>query len=658
MQWFGEFQIDLRDRSNVRSLFRDPSRSIEISASMSLAAEERQYLDEEAEALIEPVVWRGLLGPQFDEYRNHQTALATLYRQHGERANQEIATKSALLREGLQQTVHNLSLSIAPDGRLGPGHSLVAEVLFQTYSPEKLGIIDFHGASRNYARETLGGVNVNLHDSSDSRREMSLYNLQGKYSNIKTELAGAYIRDLIARDAGTVPEGDSGLDSTLQELFRTFFPDKEYLGVRPESSGGLRFSVRTVDGASHDINDLSSGEKEVLYGYLRLRSTTPRHSMILIDEPELHLNPALLRGFPDFYHRNIGRARDNQLWLVTHSDTLLRQAVGNANYNLFHMTPATAVGDVAENQAAEILADDQLDTAIVSLVGDLAMYRPNAKVAIFEGGGGSDFDVTVVTRLFPKFAQRVNCVSGGSKRRVRDLYGVLAETAKGAGLADKFYAIVDRDSDHERSGLEEGHALEWDAYHIENYFLSPTYLRRALVTLGSAGHFADDAAVASALEDTAREVVDTLVMEILRQDLNAEIRRAINLGGRPGDVDPVTAIEPALAGTWQRLADIRTALDTEQLRERIANYRESLEVSFEKQSWSVDMPGRSILKRFVDRYLDGKAEYSAFMGVVLDKMADDNYQPPGMLRVIEQILSPDLTEHSEPRIHGSEQLAP
>src|SRR6185437_183705 len=127
------------------------------------------------------------------------------------------------------------------------------------------------------------------------------------------------------------------LNETLKELFQTFFPDKRYEGVAPQSRGGLEFPVRLSTGETHDIDELSSGEKEILYGYLKLKNSTPKHSIILLDEPELHMNPSLLQGFTDFYHRHIGRAQGNQLWLVTHSDTLLRQAVGNSNYRVYQM---------------------------------------------------------------------------------------------------------------------------------------------------------------------------------------------------------------------------------------------------------------------------------------------------------------------------------
>ena len=90
--------------------------------------------------------------------------------------------------------------------------------------------------------------------------------------------------------------------------------------------------MKTNSGAIHDLDELSSGEKEVLYGYLRIRNSAPRYSIILIDEPELHLNPRLIRGLPSFYHRNLGQALDNQIWLITHSDALLREVVGRTEF--------------------------------------------------------------------------------------------------------------------------------------------------------------------------------------------------------------------------------------------------------------------------------------------------------------------------------------
>ena len=77
------------------------------------------------------------------------------------------------------------------------------------------------------------------------------------------------------------------LQSTMKELFRRFFQGKEFEGVRANERDELEFSVTLSDGQRHDINDRSSGEKETLFGYLRLRNSSQRNSIILLDEPEL-----------------------------------------------------------------------------------------------------------------------------------------------------------------------------------------------------------------------------------------------------------------------------------------------------------------------------------------------------------------------------------
>ncbi len=47
------------------------------------------------------------------------------------------------------------------------------------------------------------------------------------------------------------------------------------------------------------------------------------------------------------------------------------------------------------------------DRALVDLVGDLAAYRPHAKVVILEGKSEDGFDETCIRRLFPEVAKRI-----------------------------------------------------------------------------------------------------------------------------------------------------------------------------------------------------------------------------------------------------------
>src|SRR5437762_6353542 len=234
---------------------------------------------------------------------------------------------------------------------------------------------------------------------------------------------------MLAQEAGVPREQQSTLSSTLQELFNTFFPDKTFLGPTPTRQGALTFPVKTKDGHIHDLDELSAGEKEILYGYLRIRNSAPKNSIIIMDEPELHLNPRLIRGLLQFYKKNLGEALGNQIWLVTHSDALLREVVGAERYNVFHMLPCSSIS-LEEPQLRPLNANADLDLALVDLVGDLAAYRPSGKVVIFEGGGDADFDRRVVGALFPELQANANLISGSNKVRVRALHEILEEAAK------------------------------------------------------------------------------------------------------------------------------------------------------------------------------------------------------------------------------------
>lgn len=512
MQWFNELAINVQDRNELQRMFRDPAVPVEIEAVIELSPSEQQFMLEQRADLVLPIAWQNVTGQRMDHWSFNRMSIAMQLAQHQTEMNAAVAALSEQLAGDLADPKYTISLTITPDGNILKSECLPIEVSFQADQPEHLGIIEYHSASRTYTREPLQGINLDAQAFRNQRRQQRLYNWQAKYQNVRTELATSYLRNLIAAQSGEAQTGED-LNETLKELFTTFFPDKVYEGVRPLPGGSLEFPVRLPGGERHDIDDLSSGEKEILYGYLRLRNSTPRESIILLDEPELHLNPSLLQGFPDFYYRHLGVAQGNQLWLVTHSDTLLRQAIGNSNYRVYHMVSATTSS--TGNQATEVLLEDDVDRAVIDLVGDLAGYRPHAKVVILEGKGDDSFDISLVQRLFPDFAKRVNLVSVGYKRRVRDLYEVLeASTSKAGG--NRFFAVVDRDS--EGTEMDEGapRVFSWDRYHIENYLLDAAVMRDVSNSLAGKTLFASDQAVTTALKSCAKKLINKLVSSAFR----------------------------------------------------------------------------------------------------------------------------------------------
>jgi predicted ATPase len=638
-QWFGEFAVDLGDRNALAKLFRAPSKPIVIRGTILFDSTEIQYMKDNAENLVQPLAWQQVTGQPVDFWTFSRVGIAAQLRQHQPELTQAASDLARNIRQELSTTtMHTIALEIRPNGDMAIEPCQAVEVAFQAYEPEHLGVIEYHSASRTYSRQQVGGINLDTRAFEDQRRTQRLYNAQTKYQNIKTELATSYLRNIIARESGETEAADD-LNETLKELFATFFPDKSYEGVRPRPGGALDFPVRLTTGEVHDIDELSSGEKEILYGYLKLKNSTPRTSVILVDEPELHLNPSLLQGFADFYYRHLGVAQGNQLWLVTHSDTLLRQAVGNANYRVFQMVAASAM-DGTENQAVEVIADDDVERVTIDLVGELASYRPHGKVVILEGQTENGFDVNVVSRLFPDFSRRVNLVSGGNKRRVRDLYDALQDVAAQTGMRNRFFVIVDKDREASTPIASGAAEFAWDVYHIENYLLDVGCVRAATTTLlGGNDPFESDDQVLEELRVCASELVHALVLESLQQEINGELVHAINIGGPPETENPATDLYPSIEGSLGRLQDVGATLTITELTTRADTHRVNLETALADGSWIREFPGRLVLRRYAHKRLLGRIDSLLFSNTVLDKMVERGVQPDSMARILDMIAT-------------------
>lgn len=82
-------------------------------------------------------------------------------------------------------------------------------------------------------------------------------------------------------------------------------------------------------GEEFDINNLSSGEKQLFLRTLSIKMLEPKNSIILIDEPELSLHPKWQQRIVEVY-KNIGE--NNQIILATHSPHILGSV---SNENIF-----------------------------------------------------------------------------------------------------------------------------------------------------------------------------------------------------------------------------------------------------------------------------------------------------------------------------------
>jgi hypothetical protein len=630
-QWMGEFQINITNRNDFVTLLNNPALELRITCEFSLHSDERAYIKDHCDDLVRQSIWRTIY-PEMYRWSSFQAVplAAHLREREDEIRERTEADVAALTDELAKDHIIGEFFLEASTSNIHVTPSKVLETVFGTFLPHYLGVIDYHGPHRMYGRETLSGINLNLDALEQQRSQSALYNYASKYTNMKSEMAASYIKEILAEAAGQGSDGRESLSQTLKELFRTFFPDKEFLGPQPTPDGTLRFPVRTADGATHDLNELSAGEKEVLYGYLRLRNSAPRFSVVLLDEPELHLNPRLIKGLPAFYNKHLGHALDNQIWLITHSDALLREAVGHEGYSVFHMQTPTGI---TTEQAVPLVAKEGLQRAVIDLVGDLASYRPDAKLVIFEGEN-SEFDQRMTSTLFPAFSEKVNTVSAGNKQRVRGLHEVLAVALEKGEVPMKIFSIVDPDA--EEANPVAGHRFSWDVYHIENYLLESRYIFKTIKDIGVTSYSTEEE-IYAALRECARETLAGLVRHRLASEVNSELVKAIQT-----TTDPHAAeVAPLLAETVLRSVEkiskrAEESFSLERLKEKEVVLRREYEQALAADSWRRRFRGREVLRRFAGKI--GKTTYEVLRDLIIANMRDAGYQPEGMRAVINEIL--------------------
>ena len=634
--WWQEKSLNINDRASALAVLRQKNRLGRIIASIRLEPSERQFILSDDYRLTERLALLEL----FPGLRSHHAEGLWNWRSIPElvRRKSEIQKRAEDIQTDIRTQLAGEEIRgevvIFPDGTLDIIPNRALTYIFSTFEPDHLGVIDFHAADRSYSYEQVSNVNIRVSQKDDQWKNSAIYNLAQKYSNVKTALANEWIRNIIAEKAG----GQEGLEAELTETLRSIFSElihgKHFAGPTPTPTGELEFPVHTA-GSSHDLNELSSGEKEVVFGYLRTRARAARNSVIIVDEPELHLNPAMIRGLPTLYQRHIGKALNNQIWLVTHSDVFLRTAFYDSDMELFHM--AVASEEPGNNQITKISQRSEFDRACIELIGDIANYRPDQPVLIVEGQ--QQFDVLMLRRLFPEMIKRVNLLEAGGKNQVLQRQAALKNSAEKSDQPKVILSITD--SDGGNNSNEDAGQYQWPAYHIENYLLEPRYIGLAIDSIGANPPQATSLNyVQRVLQDSMDEVALNVGQRRLVRKFRSRLSSHLRL-----NVDPSN---PNLTASQikQQILQCKTSIIHEF--DKLSNEKD-LEAEVEKQKEETEklrqqgtaadmLPGREVLKKVAERATP-RGSYEALRNAILNEMARDEYQPPAMKAVLERCLS-------------------
>lgn len=310
------------------------------------------------------------------------------------------------------------------------------------------------------------------------------------------------------------------------------------------------------DSAGSEVayEELSGGERELAFLVGQLDRFGMRDGLFLLDEPELHLNPELLRGWLDYLR---GTITSGQAWVATHSLEAAEIAGPAATFVIER-------GDDRMVRSVSPLAGRPALSTLAAAVGTPAFSVARSRFVLIEGRRERRERERFATVLGSAVADRFIEADGCTEviDRMRALRSLASEEEQ-----LRVAAIIDRDfrTQDERESMAENPGVHVLSVHeIENLFLQPDLVAQLLLDVGREGAETLSILQCVADPDAGRWAFEKAKAEEgWRDDLQASARRAGELTWQD--------IETDVPGAARNISDCFTQLkDADRARRRLA----------------------------------------------------------------------------------------
>jgi predicted ATPase len=327
------------------SIARDVSLPVKVSLSIELNDGEMNYLASITQQLGQEIL-RGQMGRSEDQ---NQLALTQFL------SSEEGKTQLEKYKNEIEGAITSLSkpvvlpinLTIDPNSGGIRGDNQLYQTMItmlERRQPPNRALFSYFPADRAFP---AGEANIQIgSNEANNQIQSHLGQAATKYQRLKQTI----VNNLLL----------SGVDQNkLQEDFSLvlgkLLPGKELAGISVTPVGTLKVSIRELSsGKVFDIDGMSSGEKGLILTFMLLYRTLAEGGVALVDEPELHLNPAVCKNIISFIAEEIVPSNNIQVLLCTHSGDILGSAFDRVDCTVHHLRAHNDATKIYEKDSHEV----------------------------------------------------------------------------------------------------------------------------------------------------------------------------------------------------------------------------------------------------------------------------------------------------------------
>jgi predicted ATPase len=468
------------------------------------------------------------------------------------------------------------------------------------------GFFDYINAHRQMKKNQLSTWDAGF--LSDARAKETLAQNQNKFQYTKQYLAGLKMGDLqdlqSSLQLGKTNTKDSLAD--IRTFFNKFFHPMKFMDVHINTSP-FQFVISTRLG-NIDIDDLSSGEKEIINIFIRFHQLKPEGAIILFDEADAHLHPDLCRRYLTEL-KKLGAG--NQILLTTHSPEMMMAAGTDALYTILK-EPLPDGG----NQLVRVTEEESLHSALLELMGSRGIISINQRIIFIEGEDASA-DREIYESLYPSNEYNISFVPVGNSLTVRSISEKVNHLLTTATGFQHYFSIIDGDVERLTDDPTEGKRLfRLPVYHVENFMIDEAIILQVSQSL-----------MRSKCPYTCPEEITVELKRLLLSDSHVKPYAKALLDSRVAN-----AAKCAYDSVYSKAQDPEAISEIPSFAKIEEIARENIQEYIDSDKWRYRCKGRELLKAYCGRH---NIKYEHFRNLLISNMSSI---PDGLSSIMKKIL--------------------